>query len=136
MSGSALSDGTIKIKINGDNTLSSVSVDSTSRGQEALTELGKGAKSVADAQALRDKARADSEKSAETILMGSEDARLAALDAQREAVLAQIELEALPAGTTLLDRTKAEQNVSRARLIANQKARRADQPLPFPDLGT
>lgn len=136
MKGSPLSDGTVKVKINPDSTLSFVSVDSTSRGQDILTELGKGAKSIATAQDARDTALATADKNAETGLVATEDSRIAAIDAQRDAILAQLELEALSEGASALDRTKAEHKVIRARVVANQKARRAELPLPFPDAGT
>jgi hypothetical protein len=131
-----LSDGTVKVKINPDSTLSSVSVDSTSRGQDVLTELGKGAKSIAAAEAARDAARTTADKTAETGVVATEDSRIAALDAHRDALLAQLELEALAVGASPLDRAKAEQKLIRARVLANQRARRAELPLPYPDAGT
>lgn len=136
MKGSPLSDGTVKVKINADSTLSFVSVDSTSRGQDVLTELGKGAKSIAAAEAARDTARSTADKTAETGVVATEDSHIAALDAQRDALLAQLELEALAVGASPLDRAKAEQKLIRARVLANQKARRAELPLPYPDAGT
>ena len=136
MKGAPLSDGTVKVKINPDNTLSFVSVDSTSRGQDVLTELGKGAKSIAAAEAARDTARSTADKGAEVGVVATEDSRIAALDAQRDALLAQLEFEALATGASPLDRAKAEQKLIRARVLANQKARRAELPLPYPDAGT
>jgi len=136
MKGSPLSDGTVKVKINPDSTLSFVSVDSTSRGQDVLTQLGNSAKSIAAAESARDTARTTADKTAETAVVATEDSRIAALDAQRDALLAQLELEALAVAASPLDRAKAEQKLIRARVFANQKARRADMPLPYPDAGT
>jgi hypothetical protein len=136
MKGSPLSDGTVKVKINSDSTLSFVGVESTSRGQDVLTELSKGAKSIAATEAARDEARTTADKTAETDVVATEDSRIAALDAQRDALLAQLELEALAVGASSLDRAKAEQKLIRARVFANQKARRAELPLPYPDAGT
>jgi hypothetical protein len=129
MKGSPLSDGSVKVKINVDGTLASVAVDSASKGQELLTELGKGVKSIATAREAAD-------KGADTGLAATEDSRVAALDAQRDAIIAQLEFDGLPAGTSMLDRTKAEQRLIRARVVANQKARRAELSIPYPDAGT
>lgn len=126
--GSPLSDSTVVVTLNTDNTLASVSVDSKSKGEDALTELSERAKAVSDARDARDTADKTSVNSAE-------DARLAAVDARKEAVLAQLALDALPDSATLKDRTTAELALARARLVANQKARRAELPLPYPDAG-
>jgi len=136
MKGAPLSDGTVKVKINADSTLSAVSVDSTSRGQDVLTEFGKDAKSIAAAEVARETARSTTDKTAETAIVATEDSHITALDAQRDALLAQLELEALAIGASPLDRAKAEQKLIRARVLANQKARRAELPLPYPDAGT
>ena len=93
-------------------------------------------KSIAAAESARDTARATADKTAETAVVATEDSRIAALDAQRDALLAQLELEALAVAASPLDRAKAEQKLIRARVFANQKARRADMPLPYPDAGT
>jgi hypothetical protein len=136
MKGSPLSDGTVQVKVQADNTLSFLSVTSQPKPQEIATELGKAGKSIADAQAARDTARTAAEKSSGTAVVATEDALLAKLDAERDAQLAQLELEALAADASALDRTKAEHKVTRARVVANQMARRAGLPLPFPTAGT
>lgn len=135
LQGSPLSKSTLKVKVNPDNTLSFINVESASKGEEVLTELGASAKAVADAQVARRKAREDAGTATETKLESGEDARLNALDAQRDAAFAQIELDALQESASLMDRTKAELKLLRARVYANQVARRARIPLPFPDAG-
>lgn len=123
--GSPLSDSTVVVTLNSDNTLSSVSVDSKSKGEEALTELSSQAKALSDANDARDTVD-------KTVLSSSEDARLAALDARIAAVEAKRVLDALPASA---DRTSAELALMRAELVANQKARRAELALPYPNAG-
>jgi hypothetical protein len=127
--GAALSDGTVTVKMRTDNTLESVNVKSTSKGQEVLTALGKGMKDLADAEAARDKV-------AETDVVGGEDKQLAALEAKQAADLAVVELSELAATATQAQRTAAEQKVVKLKLVANQKARRAGlTQLPFSDAG-
>lgn len=133
--GGALSDGTVTVKMRTDNTLESVKVESKSKGQEALSALGKGIKDLADAEATRDKDAATKVKTAETEVVSSEDSRLAALDAKQAADLAAVELSELPANSSQAQRTAAEQKVVKLKLVANQKARRAGLQPPFPDSG-
>lgn len=128
LSGSAFSDATVDVKLASDNTLISVTVDSKSKGEEALTELATQAKAASDARDSR-------ETASRTATNTAEDARLAAVDARKDAVLAQIALDTLDASATLKDRTTAELALERAKLIANQKARRAEVPLPYPEAG-
>ncbi|QGJ18590.1 MULTISPECIES: hypothetical protein [unclassified Polaromonas] len=128
LNGSPLSDSTVSVALNPDNTLQSVSVDSKSKGEDALTELSSQAKAISDARDARDTA-------GKTALNTSEDARLAAMDAKKDAVLAQLALDTLSDSATLKDRTTAELTLARAKLVANQKARRAELPLPYPDAG-
>ena len=47
-----------------------------------------------------------------------------------------MELAALPADATAVARKTAENKVANLRLEANQKARKAGLPLPFPEVGT
>lgn len=136
MKGSALSDGTVKIALNPDNTLSNVKIESASRGQDLLSELGKSMKSLSTAESSLENARSTAVKGIENGLVANEDLHIAALDAQRDAILAQLELDSLPSNSSIIDRTKAEQKLIRTKLIANQKARRANKPLPFSEDGT
>jgi hypothetical protein len=133
--GGALSDGTVTAKMRSDNTFESLKVESTSKGQEALTALGKGFKDLADAKATRDKDASDKTKAAEGDVVASEDSRVAALDAKQATDLAAVELAELPATSTQAQRTAAEQKVVKLKLVANQKARRAGLQPPFPDAG-
>ncbi len=135
MSGSAFSDGTVTVKVRSDNTLESVSVKSTSKGQEALSALGKGIKDVNDAEATRDKDRATKSKATEAEVVVGEDSRVAALEAKQAADLALVELSELSATATLAQRTAAEQKVMKLKLVANQKARRAGLQPPFAEAG-
>ena len=128
LQGSPLSDSTVVVALNSDNTLTSISIDSKSKGDEMLTELSTQAKSLSDAKDARD-------TTGRTAVNTSEDARLAAVDARKDAVLAQLALDALSESATLKDRTTAELALERAKLVANQKARRAELPLPYLDSG-
>jgi hypothetical protein len=133
--GAALSDGTVTVKMRQDNTLESVRVESKSKGQEALTALGKGLKDVGDAKTARDKADTAEDKAAEGEVVAEEDKRYAALEARQAADLAVVELTELPATATQAQRTAAEQKVVKLKLAANQKARRAGLQPPFADSG-
>ncbi|ATE80473.1 hypothetical protein [Pseudomonas frederiksbergensis] len=129
--GSALSDGTVTVKMRSDNTLESVKVESTSKGQEALASLGKADKDLADARASRDNYSEDKTKASEDEVLAREDSLLAALEAKQAADLAIVELAALPATATQVERTTNEQKVDKLKLVANQKARRAGLQVPF-----
>lgn len=133
--GQPLSQGTVTFKLNTDATIDTLKIVSSSKGQEALTELGAGIKSVADAQAASKKADTTKQTAAETALAGSEDRVVAARKAKNDAELAALDLEALPATATAVQRRTAEQKVEMTRLLANQMARRADLPAPFPATG-
>ena len=128
LNGSPFSDSTVVVTLAQDNTLTSVSVDSKSKGEDALTELSAQAKALSDAKEARGTV-------AKAGVITFEDARLAALDANKDAVLAQLTLDALAESSTLKDRIAAELALARAKLVANQKARRAELPLPYPDGG-
>jgi hypothetical protein len=134
--GGPLSDGSVTVKMRSDNTLESVKVVSTSKGQEALTALGKGMKDLADADATRAKDAASKGKASEGELTAGEDTRLAALEARQSADLAAVELSELSATATQAQRTAAEQKVQKLKLVANQKARRAGLQPPFSDAGS
>ena len=136
LNSSALADGTLTFKLNPDNTLLKVKVESTSKLPEFITAAGKAKKSIADAESAKSKSEATNKAAEETDVIAKEDGRLAAFDAEQTAALASVELDALPPTASALDRTKAEQKLSRARVLANQKARRAGLALPFPDVGT
>lgn len=135
LQGMPLSQGTVTLKINPDGTLARLKVASTSKGQDALTEVGAGLKKIAEADAAREKADATHVTAAETAVSSEEDRRVAALQAQHEAELAALELDALPPTATAVVRRAAEQKVAKLRVVANQRARRAALPLPFPDAG-
>ena len=128
LQGQPLSQGKVTVKMRADNTLETLNVSSTSKGQDILTELGAGMKKIADAGAARDKA-------AETEVSGDEDQRVTALQALHEAELAALALDSLPAGASAVDRRTAEQKLAKSRILANQKARRAGLPPPFPGAG-
>lgn len=55
--GQPLSQGTVTFKLNIDSTIDTLKIVSSSKGQEALTELGAGIKSVADAQGRQQEGR-------------------------------------------------------------------------------
>lgn len=131
LDGSMLSDGALNFKINPDNTLLNVTVSSTSKAPEAITSLGKVRKDFADASAQR-AADASSEVNAnEALIVKQEDAALEAIDAKNAAELAEAELASLPPSATLVERTSAAQKVARAKVLANQKARRAGLAQPY-----
>ena len=134
--GSPLSDGTVTVKLNADNTLQQLTVDSKSKGQDALAAVGVGVKDLADARAVRAKADADRITTSNTSTTAAEDSRLSALQAKQAVTLAQAQLDALSASATAVDRLTAQQNVDKLKLAANQAARRASEPLPYPDVGT
>lgn len=136
MSSAMLADGKLTFKMNPDNTLQFVKVDSTNKSAELITALGSAQKAIADAEAAKDKAEAAKKTAADADVAAREDARVAALDAEQAANLAVVELEALLPTATPVDRAKAEQKVAKAKLVANQKARRAGLALPFPEVGT
>ena len=129
--GKALSQGAITFKLNPDGTPSTLKVVSTSKGQDILSELGTSYKNVAVAKAALEKSKSTMQTTAETDLASTEDRELAALVARQDADLAVVKLNSLSASTTAADRKSAEQAVEKARLIANQKARRAGLPPPF-----
>lgn len=135
VSGGALSDGTVAVKLRTDNTLESVKVESTSKGQDALKAAGQGASDVADAKTARQKAAAEKAKAAEGEITGGEDDRVAALEAKQAADLAVVELAELSSTATQVDRLTVEQKIVRLRVVANQKARRAGLQPPYPDAG-
>ena len=135
LDGDVLSDGVVQIKMNPDNTLSLVSVSSTSKVQAALTELGTSAKSLSDNKAARDKAGTDAVKAGETGLQSTENAYVDYLTTKTDADVAEFQRLAITDSTTPLDRLKLEAAAMKAKVIANQKARRAGQVLPFVDAG-
>ncbi len=134
--GSPLSDGTVTAKFNADNTLQDLSVTSTSKGQDLLAAAGQGVKDLADAKATRAKAASDKSTAADTATSSAEDLRLTALQAKQAAELAQAQLDALSASASAVDRLTAQQSVAKLKLAANQAARRAQEPLPYADVGT
>lgn len=133
--GQPISQGSLTFKLNPDATIDTLKVVSTSKAQEALTELGTDIKSVVDAQAASKKADATKQTAVETALANSEDRTVAALQAKNDAELAALVLEALPVTATAVERRAAEQKVEKTRLLANQMARRAGLPAPFPATG-
>ncbi len=131
LDGSMLSDGTLNFKINPDNTLLNVKVASTGKAPEAITSVGMVHKDFADASTQR-AADASSELNAnEASIVKQEDAAVAALDAKNAAELAEAELASLPPSATLVERTTAAQKVARAKVLANQKARRGGLAQPY-----
>ena len=131
LDGSMLSDGTLNFKITPDNTLLNVKVSSTSKAPEAITSAGKVRKDFADASTQR-AVDASSELNANEASIGKqEDAAVAALDAKNAAELAEAEQASLPPSATLVERTTAAQKVARAKVLANQKARRAGLAQPY-----
>lgn len=129
--GSPLSDGTVTIKLNEDNTLGSVKVESTSKGQDALKALGQAEKDIAEAEESRNKKEDDQATATENERVASEDKILAALTAKHDYELAVQKLAALSETATILERTEAEQLIEKNRLIANNKARQAGLPANF-----
>lgn len=116
LNGSPLSNGTVKFAINSDNTLSKVTVNSSNKGADLLSAIGTARETLSTAETQ------------------AETARIAALNAQDDVAIAELELKALPSTTSELDRLKAEQKVIKAKRTANQKARVAKIALPYPDV--
>jgi len=129
MRGMPLSDDTVTVTLNEDNTIRKLVVDSKGKDKEAADALSKAIGDV-------DASRTASETAAETATATAEAARLAAQKARLDAETAEVELAALNADATALARKTAENKVANLRLEANQKARKAGLPLPFPDVGT
>jgi hypothetical protein len=129
MRGMPLSDDSVIIKIRDDGTLMQLVVDAKGKGKEAADTLTKALGEV-------DTARTTRNTTTETATTAGEAARLAALKARLDAEEAAEELAALPLNATAVARKTAENKVARLRLEANQKARKAGLPLPFPDVGT
>lgn len=129
MKGMPLSDDTVTVSLNEDGTIKKLVVDVKGKDKEALDAL---TKAITDADAARTAKRT----AEETELSAGEAARLAAQKAKLDADLAEIEFAALPADATAVARKTAENKLANARLDANQKARKAGLPLPFPDAGT
>ena len=129
MSGMPLSDDTVTVTLNEDSTIKKLVVDVKGKDKEALDGL---AKAIGEADAARTTRRTASE----TETSSAEAARLAAQKAKLDADLAEVELSALPADATAVVRKTAENKLANAKLDANQKARKAGLPLPFPDIGT
>lgn len=134
--GSPLSDGTVTVKLRGDNTMEKLKIESKSKGQDALNAVSTGIKDLADARATKAKGESDALTATKSGTAADEDSRVAALDAQQAAELAGLELDALPSDSTALQRKAAEQKLVKAKVVANQKARRAGLPMPFPDAGS
>jgi len=134
LDGGMLADGQFNFKINPDNTLQQVKITSTSKAPEAIASLGKIRKDVTDAGKARDAAALASLAADEAGTVKQEDAELAALEAQQAAELAQEELAALAPAATAVAKKTAELKVAKARLLANQKARRAGLVAPFPTI--
>jgi len=128
MSGMPLSDDTVTVALNEDSTIKKLVVDVKAKDKEAIDAF---TKAIGDADAARTARRTASETEATT----AEAARLAAQKARLDADLAEVELAALPADATAVARKIAENKLANARLDANQKARKAGLPLPFPENG-
>ena len=129
MSGMPLSDDTVTVTLNDDSTIKRLVVDVKGKDKEAVEAL---TKAIGDV----DTARTARETGAETATATGEASRLAAQKGRLDAEVAEVELAALPADATPVARKNAENKVANLRLEANQKARKAGLPLPFPDVGT
>jgi hypothetical protein len=129
MLGMPLSDDTVTVTLNEDSTIKKLVVDVKGKDKEAVDAL---TKAIGDVDA----ARTAREATAETATATGEAARLAAQKARLDAEIAEVELVALAADATAVARKTAENKVANLRLEANQKARKAGLPLPFPDVGT
>lgn len=129
MRGMPLSEDTVTVALNPDSTIKKLTVDVKGKDKEALDAL---AKAIGDV----DQAKTARETAAETATTTAEAARLAAQKARQEAEVAELELAALPTNSTAVARKNAENKLANARLEANQKARKAGLPIPFPDVGT
>lgn len=129
MSGMPLSNDTVGVTLNKDNTIKKISVDIKGQNKEALDKLTSFAGEI-------DAGKTAKATAAETATSGGEALRLASLQAQQTADLAALELAALPADASALTRKTAENKLVLAKLTANQAARKAGQALPFADIGT
>lgn len=129
MRGMPLSDDTVTVTLNDDSTIKKLVIDAKGKDKEAVDALTKAIGDVNTARTARD-------TTAETTTATGEAARLAAQKARLEAEVAAVELAALPADATAVARKTAENKVANLRLEANQKARKAGLPLPFPEVGT
>lgn len=129
MRGMPLSDDTVTVSLNGDNTIKKLTVDVKGKDKEAIDALSTAIGDVDQARSARQTGR-------ETETTTGEVARLAAQKARQDAEIAELELAALSPDATAVIRKTAENKLANARLEANQKARKAGLPLPFPDVGT
>lgn len=129
MKGQPLSDDTVTVTLNPDSTIKKLVVDVKGKDKDALDAVTKAIGDVDAANKAKDTA-------AETATTAGEAARLAALKAKLDAEIAVLELAALPADATPVARKTVENKVANLKLDANQKARKAGQALPFPDVGT
>ncbi len=129
MNGMPLSNDTVGVTLNTDNTIKKISIDIKGQNKEALEKLTSLAGDINAATIAKATA-------AETTISGGEALRLASLQALQAADLAALELVALPAEASALVRKTAENKLALAKLTANQAARKAGQALPFADVGT
>jgi len=129
MRGMPLSNDTVGVTLNKDNTIKKISVDIKGQSKEALDKLTTLAGDI-------DSAKTAKATAAETATGAGEALRLASLQAQQAADLAALELAALPADASALVRKTAENKLALAKLTANQAARKAGQAFPFADIGT
>lgn len=129
MKGQPLSDDTVTVTLNPDSTVKKLVIDVKGKDKEMLDAV---TKAIGDVDA----ARTAKGTSAESATTTGEAARLAAQKARQDAELAMLELTALPADATPIARKTAENKVANLKLEANQKARKAGEALPFPDVGT
>jgi hypothetical protein len=127
--GQPLSNSTIDLALNPDNTIQQISLKSTSTGAAALTAAGAQLNAVATAEAARQKAGTTATTASSNLAIAADKAKqaadLAAL--QREVLLANPAASA----TELL---AATQKVRSAKLDANEAARLAGKPPYFPDV--
>lgn len=127
--GQPLSNSTIDLTLNPDNTIQQVSLKSTSTGAAALTAAGAQLNAVASAEAARQKA-------ATTATTTSSNLAIAADKAKQAADLAALQHQVLLANpaasaTDLLTATQKERST---KLDANEAARLAGKPPYFPDV--
>lgn len=125
--GQLFSNGSVDLTLNSDGTIQQVSLKSTSRGADVLTAAGTQLAAVATAVESRRTA-------SQTAVTSRSTAAIAAEEARQAAELAELHnrtTQANPASTAE-DLLKAAQAERLAKIKANEAARLAGLPAPFP----
>jgi len=131
-----LSNATVDLALNPDNTIQQISLKSESRGGAALKEAGAQLNATATALQSLSKAEAVAETNKETMATTKAGLALTADKAKQAADLATLEYTVLQANPNAspLDLLKAAQKERSAKLDANEAARRANRVPYFPDV--